>query len=131
MCRKKKKKFEDRTKQIVSLIIEEYRFMKSYTSLTNKVLSDERQKYKSVYDFHINKIAEIMNDCNMKIVDIEGKKYDDGLSITPLNIEDFEKNDELFISQVIEPLIISTLDGSIVNSGTVMLEKIDANSEEK
>lgn len=131
MCRKKKKKFEDRTKQIVSLIIEEYRFMKSYASLTNKVLSDERQKYKSVYDFHINKIAEIMNECNMKIVDIEGKKYDDGLSITPLNIEDFEKNDELFISQAIEPLIISTLDGSIVNSGTVMLEKIDANSEEK
>lgn len=127
----KKKKIEDRTKQIVGLIIEEYRFMKSYMSLTNKLLSDEGQKYKSVYNYHMNKIAEIMRECNMKIVDIEGKKYDDGLSITPLNIEDFQKDDELLISQVIEPLIISTLDGSIVNSGTVMLEKIVANTEEK
>lgn len=132
MFRKSKKHIiEDKTKQIVDLIVEEYRFLKSYVSLMNKVLSDEKPKYKSVYDFHVRKIQDIMAECNLKIVELEGKKYDDGLSITPLNIEDFEKNDVLIVKQVIEPLIISTKDGSIIRSGTVMLEKIEIQEEEK
>ena len=47
------------------------------------------------------------------------------------DIEDFEKNDVLIVKQVIEPLIISTKDGSIIRSGTVMLEKIEIQEEEK
>ena len=132
MFKKSKKHIvEDNSKQIVDFVVEEYRFLKSYVSLLNKVLSDDRQKYKSVYDFHVQKIADIMDECNLKIVELEGKKYDDGLSITPLNIEDFEKNDVLIVKQVIEPLIISTKDGSIIRSGTVMLEKIEIQEEEK
>ena len=130
---KKSKKIirENNINPIVDFVVEEYRFLKSYVSLLNKVLSDDRNKYKSVYDFHIRKIQEIMDGCNIKIVDLEGKKYDDGLSITPLNVEDFNKDDILVVSQVIEPLIISTKDGSIVRSGTVMLEKIHNTEEEK
>lgn len=132
MFKKSKKHIvEDNLKQIVDFVVEEFRFLKSYVSLLNKVLSDDRQKYKSVYDFHVQKIAGIMAECNLKIVELEGKKYDDGLSITPLNIEDFEKNDVLIVKQVIEPLIISTKDGSIIRSGTVMLEKTEIQEEEE
>lgn len=132
MFKKSKKHIiEDKTKQIVDLIVEEYRFLKSYVSLMNKVLSDEKSKYKSVYDFHVRKIQDIMAECNLKIVDLEGKKYDEGLSITPLNIEDFDKNDVLIVQQVIEPLIISTNNGSIIKSGTVMLSKAEVQKEEK
>ena len=70
-------------------------------------------------------------ECNLKIVDLEGKKYDEGLSITPINVEDFDKNDVLIVQQVIEPLIISTNDGSIIKSGTVMLSKAEVQEEEK
>lgn len=127
----KKQVIEDNKKQIIDFIVEEYRFLKSYVSLLNKVLSDDRQKYKSAYDFHVQKIADIMTECNLKIVELEGKKYDDGLSVIPLNIEDFERNDALIVKQVIEPLIISTKNGSIIRSGTVMLEKIEIQEEEK
>ena len=131
MFEKKQKKIEDGTKQLVDFVVEEYRFLKSYNSLLNKLLSDERQKYKSVYDFHVKRIQDIMNECNMKIVELNGQKYNDGLSIIPLNIEDFDKNDELIIEQVIEPLIISTSDGSIIKSGTVILNKLDNSKEDK
>ena len=132
MFKKSKKHIvEDNSKQIVDFVVEEYRFLKSYVSLLNKVLSDDRQKYKSVNDFHVQKIADIMAECNLKIVELEGKKYDDGLSITPLNIEDFEKNDVLIVKQVIEPLIISTKDGTIIRSGTVILEKMEIQEEGK
>lgn len=108
---------------IVELIVEEFRFLKSYTSLMGKVLKDELPKYLSAYNYHVNKINEILAKKNYKIVELEGKKYDDGLSVNPLNIEDFGKEDILVIDQVLEPLIISSLDGKIIKSGTVMLTK--------
>lgn len=119
----KKKNAEDTTKQIIDFAVEEYRFLKSYSSLLNKILPEERQKYKATYDFHIKKIQEIMEECKLKIVELENKEFNDGLSIIALNMEDFNKEDKLIIQQVIEPLIISTIDGTIMKSGTVILEK--------
>ena len=110
---------------IAELVVEEYRFLKSYLSMMNKLFAEETAKYKSAYQFHVDRIMDILNRSDMKIVDLTNKPYDDGLSIIALNMEDFDKKDKLIISQVIEPLIISTIDGSIIKSGTVILEKIE------
>lgn len=110
---------------IVDLIVEEYRFLRSCLSMMSKLMPDDMQKYQSTYRFHVEKIQEIVAKSNLKIVDLEGKKFDEGLSINPLNIEDFGKNDTLIIKQMIEPLIISTTNGSIVKSGTAILEKVE------
>ena len=129
--KKKVKTNTDNQKIIIGeLVVEEYRFLKSYLSMMNKLFAEETAKYKSAYQFHVDRIMDILNRSDMKIVDLTNKPYDDGLSIIALNMEDFDKKDKLIISQVIEPLIISTIDGSIIKSGTVILEKIE-NKEEK
>jgi hypothetical protein len=116
-------KEEETQDLIVDLIVEEYRFLKSYSSIMNKLMTNEKEKYISVYNYHIDKLKEIMLKDNLRIVPLEGTKYDDGLSINPLNIEDFDKNDVLIIDQMIEPLIISSVNGAIIKSGTVILRK--------
>ena len=128
---KKKRKQQGNIDIFVELIVEEYRFLKSYTSLMSKLLKDELPKYTSIYNYHIDKLDEIMNKHNIKIVDLVGKPYDDGLSINPLNIEDFNKDDKLVIEQILEPLIVSTIDGKIIKSGTVILSKIEKSDETK
>ena len=133
---KHKKKNKDNVlekcaQSITDLIVEEYRFLKSYTSMLTKISSDEKAKYNSTYEFHIKKMQEIMAECDMKIVEIEGCDYNDGLSIIPLNMEDFNKKDKLIIKQVIEPLIIAPSNGKIIKSGTVILEKKLNIKEEK
>ena len=127
---KKRKKAEENVDVIVEFIVEEYRFLKSYVSLMGKLMKDELPKYTSVYNFHINKINEIMEKKNLRIVDLVGKLYDDGLSVNPLNLEDFDKNDNLIIEQVLEPLIVSVTDGKIIKSGTVMLTRAKEESKE-
>lgn len=127
---KKRKKVEENVDVIVEFIVEEYRFLKSYVSLMGKLMKDELPKYTSVYNFHINKINEIMEKKNLRIVDLVGKSYDDGLSVNPLNLEDFDKNDNLIIEQVLEPLIVSVTDGKIIKSGTVMLTRAKEESKE-
>lgn len=131
MVWKKGKKVEENVDVIVEFIVEEYRFLKSYVSLMGKLMKDELPKYTSVYNFHINKINEIMEKKNLRIVDLVGKLYDDGLSVNPLNLEDFDKNDNLIIEQVLEPLIVSVTDGKIIKSGTVMLTRAKEESKEE
>lgn len=131
MVWKKGKKVEENVDVIVEFIVEEYRFLKSYVSLMGKLMKDELPKYTSVYNFHINKINEIMEKKNLRIVDLVGKLYDDGLSVNPLNLEDFDKNDNLIIEQVLEPLIVSVTDGKIIKRGTVMLTRAKEESKEE
>ena len=121
---------EENVDVIVEFIVEEYRFLKSYVSLMGKLMKDKLPKYTSVYNFHINKFNEIMEKKNLRIVDLVGKLYDDGLSVNPLNLEDFDKNDNLIIEQVLEPLIVSVTDGKIIKSGTVMLTRAKEESKE-
>ena len=122
--REKNKQKNDNT-ILVEFVVEDYRFLKMYKSLIGKLLKDEVSKYLSAFNFHVSKIEELMNKQNLKIVDLSGKVYDEGLSVNPLNIEDFGKDDKLIIDQILEPLIISTIDGAIVKSGTVMLKKCE------
>ena len=73
-------------------------------------------------------IAEKLNDIaasdGIHIEEIDsGTEYDTGMSVNPLNIEDFSADDSLQIEQMIEPIIMK--DASLVRTGTVILRRAD------
>lgn len=107
---------------IADLIIEEYRFMHSYASVVDKIFAEEKKKYISTYNFHKNKLAELIKKINLKIQSYDGFDYNDGLPVTPLNCEEFTAEDELIIEQTIEPTILS-VNGDVIRVGTVILAK--------
>jgi hypothetical protein len=114
---------------IADFIAEEFRFIKSYLSAVSKLYREEQQRYVSTYNFHIDKINELAKNAKLHIRGFEGVRFDEGLPVTPLNIDDFTKDDALFIEQVIEPAIILSESGKVIKAGTVLLAKIPA--EEK
>lgn len=116
------KTMDDRN-ALAEFVVEEFRFLKSYLAAIGKLFPEERQKYISVYDFHVGKINEIAGKVKIGIVNLEGKEYDEGLPVRPLNLEEFVKEDVLTIEQTIEPSIIDTTNGKILRSGSVILKK--------
>jgi hypothetical protein len=104
---------------IADLLVEEYRFMRSYLSITDRLFDDEKKRYKSTYEFHKKKLAEITKELNLNLVTFDGKDYDVGLPVTPLNTDEFEQSDKLIIEQTIEPTIINN--AGVVRLGTVIL----------
>ena len=117
-------------KTTLEWLIEDYRFCRTYISLVNNAIITDRKKYESTLNFHLKKISEICESCNIKLVTYDGKPYIEGLPVIHLNIEDFEKDDKLIIVQTIEPAFLS-IDGKILKSGTVILEKIECNPTEQ
>ncbi len=51
----------------------------------------------------------------------EGMEYEIGLPVDPLNLEDFEKGDRLFIETVLEPVIKKKESSEIIRNGKVIL----------
>lgn len=107
-------------KTIAEILVEDFRFSRSYLSVVDKLFMEEKKKYESTYNFHRTKIAELAKNFHLRMVFFDKKEYDDGLPVTPLNIDEFGKEDRLIIQQTIEPAIL-TADGQIVKTGTVIL----------
>lgn len=106
---------------VADFLIEDFRFTRSYLSIMNKLFNEERNRYEFAYNFHKNKVEELANKYNLKIVIYKhGDLYDDGYPIVPLNSDEFEKDDVLYIEQMIEPIILTT-DGKVVRQGTAIL----------
>ena len=116
-------------KYVADFLVEDYRFRRSYISAVDKLFLEEKKKYESAYNFHVSKVAELSELFHLRIVVFDGKVYDDGMSITPLNADEFEKEDRLVVQQTIEPTII-TFDGKIIMTGTVILSAAPQNSAE-
>lgn len=112
---------------VAEFLIEDFRFTRSYLSIMDKLFLEERKRYESAYNFHANKVEELANKYNLKIaVYKNGDLYDDGYPIVPLNADEFEKDDVLFIEQMIEPIIL-TVDGKVIRQGTAILGRKENN----
>ena len=108
---------------IAELIVEEYRFMNSYCAIIGKLFKEEQLRYKSTLNFHRDKINEFAQKANLGIVELENNEYDIGLPIKAINLDEYSKEDDLVIEQVLEPAIISSIDGTLIRTGLVIIAK--------
>lgn len=115
--------YEKLENSLTSIASELFRFQRVFEKAISKLEMDEQSKYMSQYAWFSKKVTKALENADLKIVNIEGQVYDPGMAVTPLNIDDFEEDDPLYIQQMIEPIIMQ---GSIVfKTGTVILGRID------
>lgn len=122
MLKKKKSSFKnlEQLASLAELIVEDYRFRRSYLLIIDKLFAEEKSKYESTYAFHTNKVSEITKELRLNVKSYDGWDFDEGLPITPLNADEFGSIENLYVQQTIEPTIL-TDEGNIVKQGTVIL----------
>ena len=103
----------------VELITESYRLKKTFERLVKKSDFSEQARYINQISWYNKKISEIANDVGLNIVDIEGQKFDEGMAVTTINSDEFDKDDILYIEQMIEPTIM--FENKILKIGTAVL----------
>jgi hypothetical protein len=84
--------------------------------------SPERSTNSNQLRFFQKRLEESLLQAKLKIVNIEGQVFDEGMPATALNMGDFGPNDELLIDQMLEPIIM--WEGGVRKAGTVMLRKV-------
>ena len=108
---------------ILSIAVESWRFAKLFNRLLSKLDAGEQNRYTNQFRWFLKKVEESLEQVNLRMVNIEGQKFDPGMAATPLNIDEFEPNDNLIVDQMLEPIIMGK-DG-IIKSGTVLLRKVE------
>ena len=105
---------------IVSIATEAYRFGNAFDGMLEKMSFDDRKKYSSQFAWFKKRVDKAVNDAGYDIVDLKGQPYDPGMAVKPINIEDFDVDDDLYVDYLIEPIIMR--DGTVIKEGTAILK---------
>lgn len=114
---------EDYKRSIIEMAVEAWRFRRVFDKAMSKLDAGESARYTGQFNWFIKKVEAALKTAGMRIVDIEGQPYDVGMALSPLNIDDFEPDDPLYVEQMIEPIIMD--EEKVLKTGTAMLGRIE------
>lgn len=112
---------ENMQQSLITIASESYRVSKVFEKVLSKLSPEDQQKYSSQFAWFFKRVTKALDQVDIKLVSIEGKEYEPGDAIVPLNIGDFPPEEDLIIQQMIEPIIMSN--GIILKTGTALLER--------
>jgi hypothetical protein len=116
-------KENDLRSSIIEMAVEAWRFRRVFEKAMSKLDAGESARYIGQFNWFIKKVESALKTAGMRIVDVEGQPYDIGMALSPLNIDDFEPDDPLYVEQMIEPIIMD--DEKVLKTGTAMLGRIE------
>lgn len=121
--KKKKTDVDIIDQSLVDIAVESWRFGKVFERVMSKLDTGNRERYLNQYTYFEKKVEVALSLAGLKIVNIEHQTFDIGMAATPLNMDDFQSGDTLFVDQMIEPIIIKN--GLVLRKGTVMLGRVN------
>ena len=108
---------------IIDMAVEAWRFRRVFDKAMSKLEAGESTRYIGQFNWFIKKVESALKTAGMRIVNVEGQPYDIGMALSPLNIDDFEAEDRLYVEQMIEPIIMD--DEKVLKTGTAILGRIE------
>ena len=113
----------DYEQSLIDMAVEGWRFSRLFSRVIAKLDAGEANRYVNQLRYFQKRIEENLERLDMRLVNVEGQVFDQGMAATALNIADFDADDKLIISQMIEPFIMG-LEG-LKRQGTVMVGKVN------
>lgn len=110
------------TTALIDLAVDSWKFARLFTRVISKLDAGEKARYTNQMRFFQKRIDSAAEVVGARIVTIEGQPFEPGMAASPLNLEDFQDGDTLFVDQMLEPIVMDN-DG-VLRTGTMMLRKL-------
>ena len=107
---------------VIEMTINSWRLQKLFLKITRQLDAGDQAKYQSQLRYFRNTTRDILERFGLKLVDLEGQKYDGGMAVSALNVTEFEASDELIVDQMTEPVIMGK--EGLKRMGTVLLRRV-------
>ena len=115
--------FDALRNSVITMATESWRLFKVLERLMSSLDVKEQQRYQSKIRWFVKKTEESLKTAGLNIVNYEGRPYDPGIPASPINLEDFQQEEQLYVTQMLEPVILDS-EGNIVKTGTIALGRI-------
>jgi hypothetical protein len=108
---------------LMDIAVESWRFSRLFARVLGKLDAGEASRYANQLRYYSKRLDESLGAAGLRLINLEGHRYDPGMAATALNIADFGPDDELLVDQMVEPVIMGG--DVLLKAGTVMLRKSD------
>jgi hypothetical protein len=106
---------------LLDLAVEGWRIARLFSRVLTKLDAGEGARYANQVRYFTKRIESSLEAVGLRVVDVEGQPYEIGLPATALNIQDFAPEDQLYVDQVLEPVVMGP--HGVVKTGTITLRK--------
>lgn len=107
---------------LVGIASEMFRFQRVFEKAISKLDASEQSKYLSQFAWFTKKVTKAIEELNFRVLNMEGQLYDPGMAVTPLNIDEFDTEDTLYVKQMVEPIIMQG--DTVYKTGTIILGRV-------
>lgn len=110
------------TAGLIDLVLDSWKFARLFNRVISKLDAGEQSRYANQMRFFQKRVESAAEVAGVKIVSIEGQPFEPGMAASPLNLDEFEDGDQLYVDQMLEPILMGS-DG-VLRTGTMMLRKL-------
>jgi hypothetical protein len=116
-----KTSFDETQPAALNLALEGWRFANTTMRIINKLPPSDQRRHCGQVDWFRKKIHTVLERFGVRLVDLTGQRFESGMAVTALNLEDFGPDDVLEIEQMIEPIVMG--EDGVMRIGTVTVRK--------
>lgn len=109
---------------LIGIASELFRFRTVFGRVLSRLPAEEHEKYLSQYQWFAKRVVKALETAGLRVIDLQEKEYDPGMAVTPMNLDDFDPEDSLYIAQMMEPIIMEQ--DKVIKNGTVILGRFEA-----
>ncbi len=106
---------------LIDLAVDSWKFARLFARVISKLDAGEQSRYANQMRFFQKRVESAADIAGARIVSVEGQPFEPGMAASPLNLEDFQDGDALYVDQMLEPIVMGN-DG-VLRTGTMMLRK--------
>ena len=108
-------------KALIELAIENWKTTQIFHKLLTKADIQDQLRYTNKLNWFMKKTEDYLETAGLRVVNIEGSKYDAGMAVTAINLEEFENESNLIVEKMLEPIIMGP--NGVERTGTVILKE--------
>jgi hypothetical protein len=115
--------YEALKSSLIGIAGELFRFQSVFVRMVSRFPVEEQSKYISQYSWFSKRVIKALDGAGLRLIDLQGKEYDPGMAVIPINLDDFGTEDRLYVEQMMEPVIMEG--NKVIKTGTVLLGRIE------
>lgn len=107
---------------IAQIAAESWRYEQALSKALRRMDPMDAERFSRQYGYFARRVEQAVAAAGLRVVDYAGQAYDVGLPVQAMNLDDFDEDEALIITQTVEPVIMS--EGRVIKTGMVMLDRV-------
>ncbi len=108
-------------KSLIELAIENWKTTQVFHKLLLKADVQDQLRYNNKLNWFMKKTEDYLEATGLRVVNVEGEKYDTGMAVTAINLDEYENAPTLIVEKMLEPIIMGP--NGVERTGTVILKE--------